>query len=399
MAGGPVLTRDRISLGLADGGGHGGSWSSGEGRRDTWRGPHGGQALVGGGATPDPEPALCSPLPGSKRWVHHLARGSCVNRKFQVFISSTYVDLKKERQAAVQAVLDAGHIPAGMELFSAGDQEQLEVIKRWIDESDIYMLILGVRYGSIEPVSKKSYTHFEYEYAVAQKKPVFAVYLAEAPFRERVKELAEQLESEDRKGYAEFRNLVKSKMCSEFSDSRDITIAVLKTLVDFARKPELQNAGWVRGRDVPDTGKLTSENAQLNAEVARLTAEVAWLSTEINALRTKTEGTGADPEDVRIGSFRYRQLVATFKATEVQTTASSLLDALIKYQGQLVLGISDPVFYKNDSLSDVFVQIIPRLATFGLVMRDMIRGKPGYRTSELGDAFLARLAVERVGTA
>jgi hypothetical protein len=56
-------------------------------------------------------------------------------KKLQVFVSSTYIDLKEERQAAVQAILTAGHIPAGMELFSAGDQSQMDVIKRWIDES------------------------------------------------------------------------------------------------------------------------------------------------------------------------------------------------------------------------------------------------------------------------
>lgn len=35
-----------------------------------------------------------------------------MNKKLQVFISSTYTDLTEERQAAVEAILDAGHIPA-----------------------------------------------------------------------------------------------------------------------------------------------------------------------------------------------------------------------------------------------------------------------------------------------
>ena len=58
-------------------------------------------------------------------------------RKLQVFISSTFADLREERQAAVEAILTAGHIPAGMELFTAGDESQMNVIKRWIDESDV----------------------------------------------------------------------------------------------------------------------------------------------------------------------------------------------------------------------------------------------------------------------
>jgi len=66
-------------------------------------------------------------------------------KKLQVFISSTYDDLKEERQAAVQAILRAGHIPAGMELFAAGDESQMRVIERWIENSDVFLLILGSR--------------------------------------------------------------------------------------------------------------------------------------------------------------------------------------------------------------------------------------------------------------
>ena len=77
-------------------------------------------------------------------------------RKLQIFISSTYTDLIRERQVAVSAILENGHIPAGMELFAAGDEEQMQVIRRWIDNSDIFILLLGKRYGSIESKSKKS---------------------------------------------------------------------------------------------------------------------------------------------------------------------------------------------------------------------------------------------------
>jgi predicted Na+-dependent transporter len=49
-------------------------------------------------------------------------------KKLQVFVSSTYMDLREERQAAVEAILTAGHIPAGMKLFAAGDDSQMKVI-------------------------------------------------------------------------------------------------------------------------------------------------------------------------------------------------------------------------------------------------------------------------------
>jgi hypothetical protein len=109
-------------------------------------------------------------------------------KKLQVFVSSTYEDLKEERQAAVEVILSAGHIPAGMELFAAGDRSLMEVIERWIDESDVFLLILGGRYGSIEPESGKSYIALEYEYAQKQGKPFFAVVIEDDYLEEKVKQ-------------------------------------------------------------------------------------------------------------------------------------------------------------------------------------------------------------------
>jgi|SRR5882724_10069389 len=82
-----------------------------------------------------------------------------IRKRLQVFVSSTFTDLRQERQAAVEAILTAGHIPAGMELFTSGDESQMEVINQWINESDVYLLILGGGYGSVEPRTGKSYTH------------------------------------------------------------------------------------------------------------------------------------------------------------------------------------------------------------------------------------------------
>lgn len=108
-------------------------------------------------------------------------------KKLQIFISSTYSDLLEERQACVETILSSGHIPAGMELFAAGSESQLETIKRWIDNCDVYMLILGGRYGSIEPKSKVSYTEVEYRYAHEKKKPFFSVVMSDDFLNEKVR--------------------------------------------------------------------------------------------------------------------------------------------------------------------------------------------------------------------
>lgn len=169
-----------------------------------------------------------------------------MNKKYQVFISSTYTDMREERQAAVEAVLRAGHIPAGMELFAASNKSQMEVIKRWIDESDIFMLILGGRYGSVEKESGKSYIQLEYEYAIQTGKPYFALYLTEDAIKKKAAGALglDAVERVDTPKYNEFRSTVTDKLCSEIEDVKDIRIHVPEAI----RNAERENAldGWVR---------------------------------------------------------------------------------------------------------------------------------------------------------
>jgi len=93
-----------------------------------------------------------------------------MDKKYQIFISSTFEDLKEEREAVMTAIMTSNNIPAGMELFSAMDEEQLEYIKRVIDDSDYYVLIIGGRYGSTDS-DGISYTEREYDYAVDKGVP------------------------------------------------------------------------------------------------------------------------------------------------------------------------------------------------------------------------------------
>ena len=174
-----------------------------------------------------------------------LADGRLRRKGLQVFVSSTFSDLQLERQAAVEAILTAGHIPAGMELFTSGDESQMDVIKQWIDESDVYLLILGGRYGSIEPKTGKSYVHLEYEHAIAKSMPFFACVINESALKKRVKQRgADTIELEEPKALQEFRALVKTKTVRFWDDAKDIKIAVGETLSQFARRDDL--VGWVK---------------------------------------------------------------------------------------------------------------------------------------------------------
>ena len=72
-----------------------------------------------------------------------------MEKKYQIFISSTYEDLKEERKKVQDTILSMYQFPIGMEMFSAADEEQWEIIRETIDSSDYYVLIIGHRYGSV----------------------------------------------------------------------------------------------------------------------------------------------------------------------------------------------------------------------------------------------------------
>ena len=200
-------------------------------------------------------------------------------RRFQVFVSSTYLDLKEERQAAVEAILTTGHIPAGMELFTSGDESQMEVIRQWIDESDIYLLILGSRYGSIEPTSGKSYIHLEYEYALNRNMPLFACVVSKEAEEKRVRQYGiHSIEQDYPDKLRKFKDLVCSKMVRFWNDSKDIKIAVHESLSSFARRDDIK--GWVRESDQANTIALANELARLSEENSKLHKRIKELSDE-----------------------------------------------------------------------------------------------------------------------
>src|SRR4051794_10715857 len=98
-----------------------------------------------------------------------------MEKRYQVFVSSTYDDLKEERSKVVQALLNINCIPCGMEYFPASDEDAWNTIERLIPECDYYVVIVAGKYGSIPRGRGKSYTHLEYELAIEKRVPVIGL--------------------------------------------------------------------------------------------------------------------------------------------------------------------------------------------------------------------------------
>ena len=184
------------------------------------------------------------------------------NPKYQIFISSTYEDLKEERDQVIKAILEMGHIPVGMEMFSAADEDQWEIIKRTIDDTDYYVVIVAHRYGSV--VDGISFTEKEYDYAVSQGIPVLGFVIKEsAPWpRDRMEKGPKSL-----KALEAFKKKVMDKPVDFWSTKDDLHSSSMTALVkQMARTPR---TGWVRADQATDP-QVASELARLSAENKKL---------------------------------------------------------------------------------------------------------------------------------
>lgn len=200
-----------------------------------------------------------------------------MNPKYQIFISSTYEDLKEEREQVLKSILRLGHIPIGMELFNAANETQWQMIKRRIEESDYYVLIIAHRYGSIEKESGISYTEKEYDYATELGVPILSFVIdreASWPGNRNDKE------PEKRELLDKFIARAQDKVRNKWSNKDELATNVALSLNDeISANPRI---GWVRATNAisPET---TSELARLSKENADLRGQLAANSTTIQA--------------------------------------------------------------------------------------------------------------------
>lgn len=131
------------------------------------------------------------------------------DQRYHIFISSTFGDLTEQRKQAIEVVVQNGHIPIALEQFSASNATDLEVITRTIEDSQIYILILGHRYGSLVPDQDISFTELEYNLAVEHGLLILPFVLRP----ERIAELRSQL---NRNNAADMRELENEARLTKF---------------------------------------------------------------------------------------------------------------------------------------------------------------------------------------
>lgn len=242
-----------------------------------------------------------------------------MNKKYQVFVSSTYEDLRIERQEVMHALLELDCIPSGMELFPAADEDQWSLIQGVIDECDYYILILGGRYGSVSPKGI-GYTEMEYQYALETGKPIIS-FLHKDP--ESIEKKRTEQTEEGQQRFKEFRALAQNKMCKFWETPQDLGSVVSRSLIMLQRKNP--GIGWVRGNLVP------KQDASL--EILELKKEIERLNYQINDIRTKAP---SGTEKLAQGEELF---TINFKCTSIK-------DYVTYFWSQSIESTWDDIFYQ-----------------------------------------------------
>jgi hypothetical protein len=204
-----------------------------------------------------------------------------MDKRYQVFVSSTYEDLHEERREVMQALLALDCIPTGMELFPAADDDSWTHIQRFIAECDYYVVIVGGRYGS-KGHAGKSYTEMEYDRAVEVGLPVLA-FLHKDPGI--IPANKTEPADDGKAALAAFRKRIENARHAKYwSSSGELAGTVTLSMASIMKiKPRV---GWVRADLVPDEGATQ--------ELLRLRREIDSLSEELSLTRNRSAPEGLE---------------------------------------------------------------------------------------------------------
>lgn len=246
-----------------------------------------------------------------------------MDRRHQVFVSSTFSDLKQERAEIIQALLELDCFPAGMELFPATHDGAWALIQRVIDDSDYYCLVIGGRYGSMDSEGL-SFTEKEYDYAVSVGKPVIA-FLHRDPGA--ISFDKSEQDSEIRARLFAFRKKVEEgHHCKYWSNADDLGGKVSRAMINL-RKTHPSD-GWVPGGFAEDEASRI-EKANLKMRVSELEAILAKKSDT----QSFDNGDLASGDDTYHGTISYE-----FKDKKTITGVVPVTwDRILRYVGPILL--------------------------------------------------------------
>jgi hypothetical protein len=205
-------------------------------------------------------------------------------RKYQVFVSSTFTDLHEARQELMVALLEQGLIPTGMELHPGEGNKRWSVIQRIINECDYYLILLGGRYGTLSPIGL-SHVHREFVHATTKRKPAIAL-LHDQP--DQLPEDQRETQSSGQAKFRDFRQLLQDQAsCYYWSSPADLEGVIKRAVPEFIAQNPVP--GWVPAGQVTDLG-ARREVQELQQRVDELEQEKEDLAAGASSARQAWAG-------------------------------------------------------------------------------------------------------------
>ena len=236
-----------------------------------------------------------------------------IGKKYQVFVSSTYVDLQDERKAILKQLLELDCIPAGMELFPSTDEDQWTFIQQVIDESDYYIVIIGAKYGSVAE-DGLSYTEKEFDYAVSKGIPVLG-FVHGKP--ESIPQVKCEMDPDRRKKLEAFISKIEKRLRKDWISTEDLCSKVVTSLSrEMKTHPR---PGYIRGDKASNPEKLL----ELNEKISELEKTIEKLRS------SKPEGIDNLEQEDDVFEMRYKiELFSTDIEEKISLSWNKLLEIL-----------------------------------------------------------------------
>lgn len=171
-----------------------------------------------------------------------------IEKKYQVFVSSTYLDLTEERKAVIWTLLNQGFIVEGMEFFPGYSGTKEEYINKLIDECDYVVLILAGKYGSINNKGI-GFTELEYKYALKEKKTVIPFLVSNI---EKLPKNKTEVDIVLKKKLDDFRKEVENnKLAKLWKNKSELAKVVSTTMAHVIQN--YPSPGWVKAENNHNT--------------------------------------------------------------------------------------------------------------------------------------------------
>ncbi len=145
----------------------------------------------------------------------------------KIFISSPIFGFEEVRKRAIDAILNFGHYPEAQEQWSASTVPPLEDCLKRVTDSSALVLLIGPKYGNVDPQTQKSITELEYEKAEELGIPRF-VFVIIPPGKDKWEPEDEKPEEREkhRKFYARVKQNVVYKKIPQDKLEQEIVYAL-----------------------------------------------------------------------------------------------------------------------------------------------------------------------------